>query len=63
MVAPALLAAVNVALKTILDAAELALAANKFAMYRKVVLKAMGREGLERELQKIIDGMKRDRNG
>lgn len=63
MVAPALFAALNVARKAILDAAELTLPANKFPTYRKAVLKVMGRDGLERELQKIIDEMKRDRNG
>lgn len=61
MTAPLLLVAVNQARKAILDAAQLAMPPEKFLMYRKVVLRSMGRDGLERDLQRAVEVMERER--
>jgi hypothetical protein len=60
---PAILEALNTHKRRVLQSAELSLPADKFMLFRKIFLGEFGRDGLERELARLIAEYDAKRNG
>jgi len=63
MVLHAILEALNTHKRRVLESAELSLPADKFVLFRKMFLGEFGRNGVERELARIIAEHDEKRNG
>ena len=60
---PAIVEALNVRKNTLLLVAQSSLPPQQFEAYRRLLLRELGKDGLERELLRIIAEQDRERNG
>ena len=63
MLVQAIIAALNVHKNTLLLVAQASLPAQQFEAFRRLLLRELGKDGLERELVRLIAEHDKERNG